>query len=467
MRRGRAYGRALACLMGAWIAGCATFIADNYKIVPSSGDGGTGSDASPDGPLGDANADGGNDGSDDGMPGGDGGGDGAIDGPIDGNPPDVVTACTGVDCGLGRSCDQGVCKPAWVETTMPGAAFPPRIQAASCAIGSRMFVWGGATGTPPTKNAADGAIYDPSHDQWSVIAMAGAPSARVLATAVWTGSVVVVWGGGDGGSNVHGDGAVYDPMSNKWSMMQQSGAPTARRSAHGAYLNGMVVLVGGVDHAGNVPSDVGLYDPKTDSWATGPTGTPPSLTSNPTVGTTATDFFFFGGTDATPADTNSFDDLTLTPPVRWSAPTGTATPSARHGAFGGHDGTHFVVWGGALGTSYLGDGAALIGSSWTPLPSGPSSNAPTARAVEDGHTGWSATVKTGVTLMIGGRAIGFLKDGALYDSTTSTFSPVDPWPGGLDHEWAATAWTGTEFIVWGGLSGGVPISEGARFRPPL
>ena len=56
-----------------------------------------------------------------------------------------------------------------------------------------MIVWGGygAAGEVDT-----GAIYDPATDQWRPTTQDGAPLMRSLHTAVWTGSAMLIWGGG-------------------------------------------------------------------------------------------------------------------------------------------------------------------------------------------------------------------------------------------------------------------------------
>jgi hypothetical protein len=54
-----------------------------------------------------------------------------------------------------------------------------------------MIVWGGYSGP----YLRDGAAYDPSTGTWVAISTTTAPSARTGATAVWTGSKMIVWSG--------------------------------------------------------------------------------------------------------------------------------------------------------------------------------------------------------------------------------------------------------------------------------
>ena len=55
-----------------------------------------------------------------------------------------------------------------------------------------MIIWGGfgVAGT-----LGDGAAYDPLTDGWSPTPSWGAPSARSVHGAVWTGSEMIIWGG--------------------------------------------------------------------------------------------------------------------------------------------------------------------------------------------------------------------------------------------------------------------------------
>jgi hypothetical protein len=59
-----------------------------------------------------------------------------------------------------------------------------------------MVVWGGDDGASLYTNT--GGRYDPATDSWTPTSLSGAPSARYYQSAVWTGSVMVVWGGYNG-----------------------------------------------------------------------------------------------------------------------------------------------------------------------------------------------------------------------------------------------------------------------------
>ena len=56
-------------------------------------------------------------------------------------------------------------------------------------------------------------------------------------------------------------------------------------------------------------------------------------------------------------------------------------------------------------------------------------------------------------------------DGAIYNSTTNSFTAVPGWPSGEQHLWGNGVWTGAEFVLWGGLNNGQPTATGERLRP--
>jgi len=53
-------------------------------------------------------------------------------------------------------------------------------------------VYGGQTASGMTST---GAAYDPATDQWRVLGNPGSPQARTKATAIWSGTEVIFFGG--------------------------------------------------------------------------------------------------------------------------------------------------------------------------------------------------------------------------------------------------------------------------------
>ena len=74
-----------------------------------------------------------------------------------------------------------------------------------------MLVWGGTCGSAEVCEAEDtlpvGGRYDPALQRWIAMTAAGAPETRAAFTPVWTGSQMIIWGGG-GPRNT---GGIYTP----------------------------------------------------------------------------------------------------------------------------------------------------------------------------------------------------------------------------------------------------------------
>ena len=83
-----------------------------------------------------------------------------------------------------------------------------------------MIIWGGNDETYGVQ-LSTGMIYDAGTNIWSYISSFGAPSARRQATAVWTGSKMIVFGGEqfNGTSTWLSDGKIYDLAGNSWGPM--------------------------------------------------------------------------------------------------------------------------------------------------------------------------------------------------------------------------------------------------------
>src|SRR5262249_42134673 len=111
--------------------------------------------------------------------------------------------------------------------------------------------------------------YDPVTDSWTPIATEGATLPNAGHTSVWTGSEIILWGGGcfSGGKDQGCTrGAAFNPVQNTWRLLGSEGAPTSR-GRHGAVWTGHYMIVwGGIGDSGDLRSR-GLYDPASDSWS--------------------------------------------------------------------------------------------------------------------------------------------------------------------------------------------------------
>lgn len=129
--------------------------------------------------------------------------------------------------------------------------------------GKEMLVWGGVRVRDTSQKVlSDGAAYDPEDDSWRRLAESPL-SQRVGHSAVWTGSEMIVWGGGDP-PDVHGDGAAYDPSSNSWRTLPDS--PMESRIGHAAVWSGDRMFVwGGTSTVAF--EDGAVFDPRSGDWS--------------------------------------------------------------------------------------------------------------------------------------------------------------------------------------------------------
>jgi N-acetylneuraminic acid mutarotase len=289
-----------------------------------------------------------------------------------------------------------------------------RLWATAVWTGSEMIVWGGTQGE--LNVLASGGRYDPATDSWSVISTgAGVPAGRTRHTAVWTGSEMIIWGGQAGsGQSWFDSGSRYDPMTDTWTPMTIDASTPVPRSGHTAVWTGTEMIVWGGSSTMPVTAmnTGGRYDPDTDSWT--PTSTASGVPAN-----------------------RRFHSAVWT-------------------------GARMIVWGGQGGGIDRTDGALYdpVQDSWTPTSTGPHS--PQARESQ-------ATVWTGTEMIVwGGRgSTGIrLNDGGRYNAVSDTWTPMSGAGAPSPRVLPAAVWTGTEIIVWGGDTGTITVTNtGGRYDP--
>lgn len=233
----------------------------------------------------------------------------------------------------------------WMPITTIGA---PAARAYHTAVwtGSRMLVWGGI-GAGSVLNT--GGEYDPSTDSWRPITTAGAPTARTRHSAVWTGSRMLVWGGWeDWDYYATNTGAVYDPATDSWIPITTSGAPTAR-GLHTAVWTGSRMLVWGGQGDSGLGSGGGEYDLAADAWRSmGLAGDVPPDRVNHTAVWTGSRMLIWGGQN----NSGVFDSGGAYDPVRmeWAGITQDFPhPSSRCFHTAVWTGSRMIIWGGVSG----------------------------------------------------------------------------------------------------------------------
>jgi N-acetylneuraminic acid mutarotase len=368
----------------------------------------------------------------------------------------------GNDCGLGRGCQASSCEPKWVALPDPPAGFTARSGAAAVRCGSRIFIWGGRGNDG--KGLDTGAIYDPATDSWQEVAPVGHGFAgRVDATAVWTGQNVVVWGGVDASNDksMFVDGAAYDPASDSWRLIAEPQTTEGRKQTVGTWTGTRVMFWGGIRSNGQASAFHDLYDPNSDTWTTEPDASAGRLMGAATSWSGSI-FYVCGGS----ASKGSVSDKAYAYDARegaWS--TLPVAPAARMLAFGQWDGSELVVWGGRdtgadLATGFRYEPAR---NTWLDLSS---TGMTQGRSADPWVTGWTARLSGMRVLLLGGlEGSAALKDGAIYNSATNSWASVRPWPSAEEHLGAAAVWSGSEFVLWGGVDGDQATATGERYRP--
>jgi hypothetical protein len=121
---------------------------------------------------------------------------------------DGVFLWSGVDIGNVLVADGLHASSSCQVDAIPSDGAPtPRADASAVWTGTALIVYGGRIAFPKGWFATDdGASYDPATGQWSPLIPGGTPGARAAHQAFWTGSEMIVWGGGGTPA-----GCVYKP----------------------------------------------------------------------------------------------------------------------------------------------------------------------------------------------------------------------------------------------------------------
>ncbi|MGH8972103.1 MAG: hypothetical protein ACRD0C_02735 [Acidimicrobiia bacterium] len=163
---------------------------------------------------------------------------------------------------------------------MAPAPFPLRTGAAAAWTGFEMVLWGGYE--PGRGAPATGGAYDPVADRWRT--MAPAPlSPGIPVTAVWTGGQFAVLGVDPGlGQEVSPEAAAYDPAADRWRRLPP--LPVTLTAATALWTGSEVVVIGAPLRPHELPADQAnrspalAYDPAGDRWRVLPS---PPLASPP------------------------------------------------------------------------------------------------------------------------------------------------------------------------------------------
>ncbi len=113
--------------------------------------------------------------------------------------------------------------------------------------GSEMIVWGGWNGSA---DLATGGRYAPATNTWTPTStVSGVPLARSDHSAVWTGTEMIIWGGNNGptqsSSTDLNTGGRYNPATNSWTATSIGSNVPSVRVVHSAIWTGTEMIVWG------------------------------------------------------------------------------------------------------------------------------------------------------------------------------------------------------------------------------
>jgi len=340
----------------------------------------------------------------------------------------------------------------WSQIAYTGPT--PRFNATAVWTGSEMLVWGGDNSGTSSNFLADGGRYDPATDTWRWMSLVNAPSARTLHTAVWTGTEMIVWGGLNADNSEMASGARYDPSADAWSPTSTGANLPAARSGHTAVWTGTEMIIWGGLSGGTYFNTGGAYRPSTNTWRATSLASAPTGRSRHAAVWTGSMMIVYGGDN--PSATNTGGRYTPGSDTWAATSTGANVPSARDGFTAVWTGTQMVIWGGSPNP---GGRYNPVTNTWltTSLVS-----APSARLSPSGV--WSGTDM----IVWGGfdpLSSTYLNSGGRYNPSTNTWQPTSTGAGTPVGRRSHTAiWTGSEMIVFGGQT---PFYQntGGRYSP--
>jgi len=357
----------------------------------------------------------------------------------------------------------------WAQTDSFGTNIPPSARISHPAVwtGAEMIVWGGqaSSGLNTGGVLRTGGRYNPLTDSWTPTNPHTAPISRFVHTAVWTGTEMIVWGGGTlvGSQLVLLDtGGRYNPLTDSWIATSTTNAPTARVQ-HSAVWTGTEMIVWSGISPGVLNITGGRYNPLTDSWtATSATNAPAGRIGHTAVWTGA-EMIIWGGYDPGPVTVLNTGGCYNPMTDSWTATSPANAPAARYIHTAVWTGAEMIVWGGFAFADPVNiafnDGRRYnpLTDSWTATSL---VNAPAARLL---HT----AVWTGAEMIVwGGGADGNFNSGGRYNPTTDSWSATSAANAPAARGFHSAVWTGAEMIVWGGaVDNSTYFNSGGRYNP--
>jgi hypothetical protein len=346
----------------------------------------------------------------------------------------------------------------WTPMATDGA---PRLGPPFVAVGAgrQMLVWGG-TGCTTEGLCGQGGRYDSTSDSWAPMSDAGAPAPRFLHAAVWTGKLLLIWGGQGCGPTGCADGGAYDPATDQWTSVPSQGAPRSR-GQHTAVWTGSEMLVWGgrtvpISTQSERLGQGGAYNPAQHQWSAMATDGEPSPRFSHSAVWTGKDLIVWGGDVGLNAAKKEGDGAIYDPARRqWRPMSMSGAPSARYQPATVWTGTEMLVWGGLSLTAgrpvELSDGGAYNPQAdrWRTLSANPQ------------VAGSIPAVWTDSFMVLWG---GPTAQGHAYDPATDRWGDLGVAGAPRARTNHALIWTGQQLLAWGGLAGEAIVFDGGRLH---
>ena len=342
----------------------------------------------------------------------------------------------------------------WTATSTGANCPSVRMDHSAIWSGTEMIVWGGGSGF----STNSGGRYNPSTDSWVATFSNGVVTGK-MHTAIWTGTQMIAWGGQIGYSVFTNTGGQYTPSTDSWTATSTGANCPVGRYCHTAVWTGTEMVVWGGRITGTNYNTGGKYNPVSDSWLTTSTGANcPSLRSDHTAVWTGTEMIVWGGGSG--SSTNTGGRYTPSSDTWTATSTGTNCPSARSSHTAVWTGTEMIIWGGG-GCTGTGGRYTPSSDTWTTTSTG--TNCPTGRFL---HT----AVWTGTQMIVwgGNCSSTYYNTGGRYTPSSDTWTATSTGTNcPISRSYGHTAiWTDTDIIIWGGQTGsGTYTNTGGRYTP--
>ena len=346
----------------------------------------------------------------------------------------------------------GCTEDTWTPTSLTNV---PSARAGHTAVwtGSEMIIWGGGAGVGPTYFNTGGR-YNPSTDSWTATSITNAPDARGGHTALWTGNEMIVWGGFNDSGNLN-TGGRYNPATDSWTATSTTDAPVGRQECSVVWAGSEMIVWGG--YVGVYLNTGGRYNPSTDSWTATGTNFVPRARYEHTAVWTGTEMVVWGGFNGPdPLNTGGrYNPSTDS----WTATSTTDAPSARGYASSVWTGSEVIIWGGWDDDDFLNTGGVYD-------PGTDSWKATSMTNVPSGRFQHSAVWNANEMIVWGGwNPPTIFNTGGKYNPGLDTWTTTSTIDAPLARYVPTAVWTGSEMIVWGGVNPTVPsgLNTGGKY----